>query len=758
MKVIKVLTLSALAALGLASCSNEKDLYDPNYFKQEASNNFKANIMNGQEIDAAQTWNTSVATRVAVTPSESGTIKVYPASPIGQTVAPLITVTGVQAGQPVEMNIARPQTAQTLFVAQFDNNGYVIERNVQVSNNEATVNFVEPASRATQARRVPNGLTPVFDFSAKAPKASGENFLAAVPYGIQKLTQNGPSCNNYIDETFTGDLNIWGAWNGSATSGGTIYLSGNLDFSNRKFYLASNTNVFLVKGTTLTLNAKDAANLQAGCNFYIAEGASIVTPSELVLNNGLHMYNRGTIQAAKLSVNNNSILYNEATVNVNGELSTENNNSVIVNDGDIKATRLHTAGSSHVQNNATINISGNTDIDSNDNTWVNNGQYVTGNFNYTAGSCDVINNCKLTVNERFYINLGDTPAKGFQNDADAGVVTKTLAFNGPGFIYLSNRSVFRVLETATMNITKDTYGIYGPASGEYAVFEAETIANGAADPNQGFVANYFRRVVVATNSHFAFGYSDKSAAQQAAGEVGAQPYYRLDANSGAKMASSKNGATDINIAPTTCNPGYVPGTVITNPDPDPTPDPTPDPVIPTEPTMYYFYAFEDLGVTDDFDFNDVVLAVTAPVNGTSDIYLMAAGGTLPTVVKLNGTQVGPEVHAAFEVSTATMVNTMQRTKSFVRIGQATNVTDASNLPLTIVVTKTDGQSTEVAAPVQGEAPLMIRTAGNSAGKWFWAKERINIDRAYPGFGAWGANYVNGGGWDANFVSDNVITY
>ena len=105
-----------------------------------------------------------------------------------------------------------------------------------------------------------------------------------------------------------------------------------------------------------------------------------------------------------------------------------------------------------------------------------------------------------------------------------------------------------------------------------------------------------------------------------------------------------------------------------------------------------------------------------------------------------------------------MVNTTARSKAFVKLGQANNVTDASNLPLTIVVTKTDGQSTEVSAPVQGEAPLMIRTAGNSAGKWYWPKERINIDRAYPGFGAWGANYVNGGGWDANYVNDNVITY
>ena len=753
MKTTQISTLLATTALALAACTQDKDLYDAGYYKKQAATNFVNTIMGGQAIDANQTWNTAVATRVVVTPATDGTLKIYPASPIGQTTAPLATVDGVRAGVATELTVARPQTCDRLYVAVYDADGYVSERNVAVGEGSVSVSFADNATRAAAPapRRVPDGLTPQFDFSANAPKPSGENFRAAVPAGVTLLTQNAASCNNYIDETFAGELNIWGAWNGSATSGGTLYIKGNCDFTNRNFYIAPNSKIYLIENATLTLSANAAGNLQAGCDFYVAPGAAIVTAGALKLNNGLHIYNRGTLQAAKLSVNNHSILYNENTVTVSGELSTENNNSVIVNDGTITATRLHTAGSSHVQNNVGMTISGATDIDSNNNTWVNNGQYTTTDFNYTAGSNDVINNCKLTVTNRFYINLGDTDRNGFQNDADAGVVTKTFEAAGPSFLYLGNRSVFRVEETATMNITKDVYGIYGPASGDYAVFEAETIANGAASANQGFVANYFRHVVVATNSHFAFGYSDKSAEQQAAGEVGAQPYYRLDAASGAKMASSKHGATDINIPASTCNPGYTPGTPASAPTPAPA-------VVPTEPTMYYFYAFEDLGVTDDFDFNDVVLAVTAPANGTSDIYLMAAGGTLPTVVKLDGTQVGAEVHAAFEVGTTTMVNTTAKSKDFVRLGQATGVTDASNLPLTIVVTNTVGQSTEVAAPVRGEAPLMIRVAGDTSGKWFWAKERVNISDAYTGFGAWGANYVNGGAWSSAYTASNVVAY
>ena len=185
--------------------------------------------------------------------------------------------------------------------------------------------------------------------------------------------------NNYIDGSWTGELNIWGDWDGSKKTGGTLYIAGQNWFLDRKFYVAPNTDIYLIEGAVLVLRAEDAANLQGGCNIYIARGAKIATPYgvELKLNNGLHIYNHGTLDVGKMSVNNNSVLYNSNEVQVTGELSTENGNSVIVNDGTMTASRLHTAGSSHVQNNGTMTINGNTDIDSNNNTWVNTTPRIT---------------------------------------------------------------------------------------------------------------------------------------------------------------------------------------------------------------------------------------------------------------------------------------------------------------------------------------------------------------------------------------------
>ena len=459
--------------------------------------------------------------------------------------------------------------------------------------------------------------------------ANASKFLASVPGGVEKLTQNAASVNAWIDETWSGELNIWGAWDSTKNlnSGGTIYLKGNLDFSNRKFYIAPNTEVYLLEGTTLTLRADDTGNLQSGCNFYMAANSKIVAKGELKLNNGLHIYNHGTIEAPKLSTNSNSVLYNVGTVTIAGKISVENDLSAIVNDGTITAADLNTAGSGKFENNGNTTITGTTFVNSNSNTWVNNGQYRTGNFIYNAASDEVINNCRLTVDEDFNINLGDNPGNGnFKMNSNSGVVTKYFngggnwgknystgwsAFNGgPFYIYMGSNSVFKVTETATMNATKANYGVYGVGDG-FAVFSAKKIEAGAA--NQGYEVTYGGNLYVyAENGHFANGFS------------GSYPY--IDIKDNAKIyASGFEDGKPAKIEATNCNPGF-------EGDDDNTETPT------------YRVIAEDLSASQgsDFDFNDVVFDVEPNEAGTAaKIILRAAGGKYALKVG------DVEVHAAF---------------------------------------------------------------------------------------------------------------
>ena len=489
---MKKYLMKGVALLGVAiitvSCSHDAWFQTNDATQRDAeeyASNFKNIVMGGQNVDSRQTWNTAVTTQINLTSAKAGTLKIYTADPgRGSAVAALYTGS-VSKGEKKSITVARPQDATTLYATVLDANGYMIDNMAfDASESEVTAAFYTTPAEARQAKAARRAIKSVFNFPQDA---DASKFLDDVPAGVLPYDQvqqwGGYGTGVSYIENRSEEVNIWGAWDGSKNSGGILYVKGNCDFTNCKFYVAQNTEIFLVRGATLTLGTQGSTDLQGGCNIYIAEGATLKTASglELVGNNGLHFYNHGTIEAGKLQINNASVLYNTATITVNGELSTENSNSVIVNDGTITATRLHTAGSSHVQNNGNVIISGNTDIDSNNNTWVNNGHYTTNYFYYTAGSNDVINNCHLTVNELFKINLGDTDKNGFQMDSNCGVVTKNFEAAGPSYIFMGAQSVFEVTETATMNITKDVYGIYGPETGDYAVFHAKKIVSGASE-------------------------------------------------------------------------------------------------------------------------------------------------------------------------------------------------------------------------------------------------------------------------------------
>lgn len=732
--------VSLLTVIAFASCSHDAWFQKNDRAKQmeeEYSSNFKTIVLGGQDVDARQTWNTAVSTEITLTSAKTGTLKIYATDPAQGTAVAALYTGSINKGETKTFTVARPQDATTLYATILDEKNYMIDNMAfDASDSKVTTAFYTATVSARQMNAARRSIKPIFNFPGDA---DADNFKSAVPAGIEKLTQNAAMVNNYIDGSWTGELNIWGQWDGSKTTGGTLYIAGQNWFLDRKFYVAPNTNIYLVEGAVLVLRAEDAGNLQGGCNIYIARGAKIATPYgvELKLNNGLHIYNHGTLDVGKMSVNNNSVLYNSNEVQV-GELSTENGNSVIVNDGTITATRLHTAGSSHVQNNATMTISGNTDIDSNNNTWVNNGQYTTGNFYYTAGSNDVINNCRLTVNNLFKINLGDTDSNGFRMDSNSGVVTKDFEAAGPSFIYMGAQSVFEVTSTATMNITKDVYGIYGPETGDKAVFHAKKIVNGAADANQGFVANYFGQLVVAYDeSHFPQGYSDKDAQQQAAGEIGLQPYYRI--GEGAVVEKKEN--IDYTVESSQCNPGFQGGGKAKE-----------------EIKQYIYFAFEDLGTSDDFDFNDVVVRVSVPdANNKSTVELCAIGGTLQQKVFCGDTQLGEEVHTygEFGDNTKKVVNMPIAEIGTVNVPAGTSVAD---LDIKIQVTRKDGQVVVIGAPKPGETPFRVTVTGDEEGKWFWAKERTNISDAYKLFGTWGANMDSNPDWYKSPVKSRIIKW
>lgn len=597
----------ALLSLGVTSCKDDV------VFDQASYDEYLRKSFVIENVDPNHQWATVGVANASITVN-TGTedtyqVKIYEQNPIGyKGTLKLLGEGRVADGNTLDMKISYCLAKAYAYVTLFDSENYMSVYPAVIKDGLLEVDVEANTAKASKRRT----LQPSFQFPGDA---DASKFLSDVPSSINKLTQNAGSVNNYIDQTWQGDLNIWGQWDGSKSSAGTLYIKGNCDFTNRYFYFAGNSELYLVAGATLTLSESASGNLQQNTKIYIAEGAKLIAKGELKLNNGLHIYNHGTIVANKLSTNSNSVLVNGGTITVANKISVENDLSVIVNNGTITAADMNTAGSGKFENNNLVTISGTTFVNSNNNAWVNNGEYHTGNFIYNAGSDDVINNCKMIVDEDFNINLGDNPGNGnFKMDAGSSVVTKY--FNGGGnwaksystgwssfsggpfYIYMGAGSMFDVTETATMNATKADYGIYGPASGNFAVFRAKKIVAGAA--GQGYEVTYGGNLYVATNDHFANGWS------------GQYPY--IDIKGAASLTTY--GGAKAQLSNEGCGAAYAG-----------TPDEEERPEVPQSFRFCFEDNFPDAG---DYDFNDVVLTVKPTLNEktlTVQVSLDAVGAT-----------------------------------------------------------------------------------------------------------------------------------
>lgn len=547
--------------------------------------------------------------------------------------------------------------------------------------------------------------TKSFGFSTRAitssytfpSDASSDKFLDDVPEGVEKYEYG--KLFSYIDESFSGQsIQIQNIWVVDHNEPGTVYIKGNVDLTNGYFYVAANTTIYLVKGATLKLKASDATNFQNGCNFYIADGAKIVTDGD-INPNSCNIYNHGTIEAANILPNGNSLIYNRGTIKT-GKVTLNNAETKLVNDGDLSASELNTAGSSKFQNNGIATISGKTTVNSNDNIWVNNGKYTTATYTYKAGSSEVVNNCSMKVTGEFFFNIGDNPGQNcFRMDGNASCVVGSFKAQGPFYIYMGANALFKVEGTATLDATVANYGIYGPTSG-YAVFQAKDIVKGKE--NQGYEVTYGNNLYIVAETHFAQG-----------NPGGNNPYIDFKGGCSENNIYTNGKLPSFSIESSECNPGF-------NGD---TPDPTPEANVRV--------IAEDLSVSDnsDFDFNDVVFDVTfdSPAQGKTTITLLAAGGTLPLYVG------GQEVHEMFGVSTKTMVNTgAGASKAPVSFElDRTFGNDANNI---VVQVEKDGELVEITAE-RGKVASKIAVGPD----YEWCTEKQDIEDKHHAFG----QYVKG---------------
>jgi LruC domain-containing protein len=608
-KQILYLAATLLTAIIMTSCSKD-------YFDQESYQAIVKKTFPVENVDPQHTWATIGSAELTVNVDEGQNewfaVRVYDKNPIGNQGTLSLLGSGVVAnGHTFKTTVNYPLMQNYVYVALINKHNYLTVYPAGIENGQASVN-VGSGSTAAASRAM---RTIASDF-AFAPAPATSDFKREIPADALLASQYGndtkDSFHNYkLAET--SDVQAVNFYAGNFA----LYVSGtkNIRYTNPGDGMRDMV-FYILPGANLTF--KESAFTQKGAGIfamYVAEGATVTF--EKGLQSYMYLYNRGTVNVTgdcyKPGIYDGGVFYNEGTFNItnassyytegyniSNPLTLNNHTSQFINAGRLNCGGVVIEGSAHFLNLDTVYVSDATIVNSNNCTWVNNGYYKTGNFKYTAGSTDVKNNCHLIVDNEFFIGLGDTDRNSFQLDGAASVVTKYFKFAGPGFIRMGAASLFHVTDKAYFAINKDIYGIYGPAEGDYAVFQAKAIERLYSwETNQGFAANYFNRLYVATDSHFPFGYSDKTQQQQAQGEVGAQPYYRLDAPSGARM-TNYNGA-DVHVSDNGCGSAY---------------SGQPQQQEPQAQSFSLRYCFEDnFPEVGDYDFNDVVITLTPTISG-----------------------------------------------------------------------------------------------------------------------------------------------
>ena len=458
---------------------------------------------------------------------------------------------------------------------------------------------------------------------------ASNNFLEAVPAGVNKLPTWGAGPGSYYINSETQSVSTW-------SGASKIYVTGTVDLSDGdtsaeapKFAPDNRSEIYLLKDSKLILGEASAINFNVAA-IYIAEGATLETAATLKANNSTKVYNHGTMKVGTFEPNTSSFLYNVGTLTA-GSVTAESNPTRIVNDGTINCASV-TVNAGGVQNNAEWIVSGLTKVNSNNSGWVNNGHWKTKDYAYVGGSENVINNCYLWVTNDFEMNISSVKG-AFKIDGGGGVLARnfyggrdssTGAISGPFKIVMGQNVVFVVennaqFESGRSNINDEyAYGIFGPSEGGYAVFQAKKIVRDASLENTwGAVTYRGKNLYISAETHFAQG-NDGMLAHKFIFE---QDGFSIDNNIYA--AGFKSGKPNIDIPETPCCPGFRGGAPL------------------------YRVIAEDLSAAQsgDFDFNDVVFDIVKAENGKTTLKLICAGGVLPLRI------MGIEVHGLFGETT-----------------------------------------------------------------------------------------------------------
>lgn len=707
--------------VGMAACTDHKDLYDPNLTEKEYEKNWKEQF---GDIDPNQTWNMAVSRHATINLLEDALseykIQLYTADPLYDSSALLLAshslTTDASGAGSVSFDFDMPKNIETIYAVRVDSHGRRLVRLAEMDKDgNVKATFGSVGSRGV--RVAVTGELPTME----APYTETEvNQLIADAYDLK----NGLQYNEYGgQQTLTDFTNIAKVAKGYTVKVTTNYKS-SLAMSIWSGYATPDNNgdqqygwvqsvevgkikLIIAEGGVFIPQTQEIA----GMDVIVATGGTLdLTERQILLNHksriivmpGGKIVDKNKANTEYQNINNDSgeaLIYNAGEIDIN---KINMNNAPLYNaeQGVLKASAIYFA-------NSTV-----TSVLTN---W---GKVIATNVTGSGNQGTINNGCFFKVNDDFQVNYLN------QGQNTSLECNKMNFFGG---ITLRENSILRATEMV-LNETQITY--CGTDAGQSLV-SAKMV--GHVYGNFSVMGNIFFEA-----DAFEDGHNEDSEQSQY------YSYYKLihDAiKAGNALGLTKVGEATLSIPEGDCTGGG------NNPVEEVKPTPVKTPT--------WIIACEDLGDTDDFDFNDIVIGITYDNSAQRlTVTPLAAGGTLRSVVYYNNMEVG-EIHEMLGGSSSSMINTHSKgTPGDSKVIESVSSFDikANMGGFSIKISKTDGENdSQIYAPNKGGIPQMICVPGT----WVWPTERTSIEGAYTDFPHWCGD-VSNTSWINSVVEGKVV--
>ena len=679
--------------IGMVSCTDHKDAYDPNAESEQKKEEYDKNFP-VTDIDPGQDWNSFTMAKVSVTVNEDWgetyVVKVYTANPLDENSGALLLAKGeIKSGETYSADIEISKALTSVWIARVDSHKRRLVKPAAVVAGKVESVFGTPDTRSVVESR---------------SSADGE----PLPYSEAELKQFMQGGTNLSTTTVTNIAAEKGTY--YVPKGTTIYWNWAADGNSATSGFKTGDVKLIIAGMVISNNAQKIGN---GVQVIVAQGGSLISYGNMEFNNaaGMVVMPAGTVTAMGQTITfangtDGATNYIAGTANVG---TWNNNGGTTYSCGDVNLTYLQgsSAGS----------------------TFINNGTLkVTGNVGGGHPMQKIINNCC------FAISGTGCSLKDLEMGASSYLKCNVLLKGEDGTWNLDKNSIVEAGQLSLNNT--DVVGTTGDG---YALLRIDevTYINYTATGNwgtnlvitKGSIINniyleYNRLTGKGTDLLYVINEEATNDPNQKVG------------NGNVTVATYNQ--SPLNIPSGSCTEGNTP--VDKGDDEEDTPNSA-------------LYAFEDLGAIGDYDFNDVVLRVSHLAGSKeAKVELLAAGGTLKVAIKYAEQTLWNEVHEAFGTSVGTMINTGRGAGTKTPEAKTITIpTDATfeSLKFSIVVTNSTDESKRsevVSRATKGEAPQCLCVPGN----WKWPKEGISIVDAYStkdhAFGDWAADSSQASDW------------